>query len=654
MEGAAKIKQTNNLQKQMAAFEKLTEHANSKFSRDKLYEMLYMVSNGVPYLRGNKIQLDQAGDKGLITSIRQLRELHATINSRKRKGIQKEEEAVIMKFFETFFKDLQYLKNLKAYFDERIYCVLYEYFYDPLDINVNVASAGVADDMPRDQDSDSGHSSQTYSDEDRSPPTGTRANHDKKASKSTPRTRFNINSIIQDIGGSTGHNTENLSPEKILEKEKLIRSVHELYEVNRSWEAILTEEDLNVAFFDPDSIHEISRYKDAAKFELVLRLIPDIFTKCFRSITLAKVWWEYAVKVYKEPVQEDSKGRERSFDTRVSEITHKVSRLGEDIVREEHQIIVYENDLRKLRKRENRVVDLNSETEMLETRKERAEKKYKETVQERERLKEALENTIQGTVKYNKVAMDLRNAEERLVEQHEECKLLEYHIDIIKGDYNVELEVRPSFMRFTDSLKDKISDLEKSATEKKVEKRKLEKTVVLMRTNREKMREIMNKFVRTPSSVSSTATARTDETPPSDDVSQPGSLDNSVSTEGPDSSFFLTQDAQLSERSDRRTQAAVQQRLKVLYKDYDFDNRFRPSSVASDEEAESSGNEADDETHSGLRGPYTRPGQKGGKFNHMNPLSREEYVVNSEKTQMAPSRIPRPAGSVKKTGFMEQ
>ncbi|XP_064648173.1 uncharacterized protein LOC135500567 isoform X2 [Lineus longissimus] len=650
MDGAPKIKQTNNLQKQMAAFEKLTEHANSKFSRDKLYEMLYMVSNGVPYLRGNKIQLDQAGNRGLITSIRQLRELHATINGRKRKGLQKEEEAVIMKFFETFFKDLQYLKNLKAYFDERIYCVLYEYFYDPLDISVNVA-ASVADDASRDQDSDSGHSSQTFSDEDRSPPT--RSKHEKKGSKSTPRTRFNINTIIHDIGGGAGQIDENLPREKIIEREKLIQSVHELYEVNRSWEAILTEEDLNVGFFDPDSVHEIARYKDVAKFELVLRLIPDIFTKCFKSITLAKVWWNHAAKIYKESLEESSPvDRERTYDMKVSEFTNKVSRLGEDIVREEQQVIVYENDLRKLRMRENRVTDLNSESEKLESRKERAEKAYKDTVHERERLKEALENTIQGTVKYNKVAMDLRSAEERLVEQHEEVKLLEYHLDILKGDYNVELEVRPSFMRFTDSLQDKISELEKSVAVKKVDKRKIEKTLVLMRTNREKMREIMTKFVRTPSSISTrAATAQTDETPASDGLSQPESVDRE-STEGPDSTFFLTQDAQLSERSDKRTQAAVQQRLKLLYKDYDFDSRFRPSSVASDvTDAGSDGNEADDETASGLRGPYVRPGQRGSRFNHLKPLGKEEYVVNSDKAQMSPSRIPRPAGIMKKTNI---
>ena len=83
----------------------------------------------------------------------------------------------------------------------------------------------------------------------------------------------------------------NMSP-----KEKLMHSVRQMYNLNRKWERILNSEVIDVTAFDSDSHYEVSRFTLKA-CEAVIRLVPDVFVKAYRSINLAKIWWTQANKV---------------------------------------------------------------------------------------------------------------------------------------------------------------------------------------------------------------------------------------------------------------------------------------------------------------------------------------------------------------------
>ena len=39
----------------------------------------------------------------------------------------------LLRYFDAFYDDVDYLRKLKKYFDEKIYTCLYDYFYDPAD-----------------------------------------------------------------------------------------------------------------------------------------------------------------------------------------------------------------------------------------------------------------------------------------------------------------------------------------------------------------------------------------------------------------------------------------------------------------------------------------------------------------------------------------
>lgn len=43
----------------------------------------------------------------------------------------------LVHYFEAFFQDVQYVRELKKYFSEKVHLALYENFYDPTDVDVS-------------------------------------------------------------------------------------------------------------------------------------------------------------------------------------------------------------------------------------------------------------------------------------------------------------------------------------------------------------------------------------------------------------------------------------------------------------------------------------------------------------------------------------
>ena len=59
----------------------------------------------------------------------------------------------------------------------------------------------------------------------------------------------------------------------------------------------------------------------------------------------------------------------------------------------------------------------------------------------------------------------------------------------------VQLQMRPEFLRYIGTLEIRVGELEKSLQGKKVERHEAKKRLALIRTNCEKIREIMEKYV---------------------------------------------------------------------------------------------------------------------------------------------------------------
>ena len=304
MDGANRLRQHDNIHRQMAAFEKLLQHANSRFSKEKLYQMLMVLLRGIPKMRQPhrpKSELTFIAEK--ITSVGQIRELISRLQNEKRRGIQREEEVHLVKYFETFFRDLDYLRSLKKYFDERIYCCLYEYFYDPesdvtsLDMNqpdINHANEQLPlsnDDQEHQQSSQINQHNNNYNNRQKFTETNTTIASSKSPIFAlTEMNKYNENDAAI-------NKTVPISVDQMSCKEKLSHAVRELYVLNDKWDYLLSDADLSRVYFDPDSHYELLQFQDQSNFELVFRLIPDIFVKAYKAIELAKLWWTNANKV---------------------------------------------------------------------------------------------------------------------------------------------------------------------------------------------------------------------------------------------------------------------------------------------------------------------------------------------------------------------
>lgn len=463
MEYATRLKGHDNFHKQLTAFEKLIQHAMSRFSKDRLYQMLNIAMEGIPYVRGPRIVHSQSKSEP-IKSVEHLRDIVTSLQNKRRKGILKEEVVHVIKYFETFFNDLKYLRNLKKYFDEKIYQCLYEYFYDPSDDLIEMSHRPFENNF--NDDADSGNFSLTEAD-------------DSKRSMSTH-------------ANSKGYETLQESTDR-KNREKMSTAVSELYDINRKWERLLDEEEFNEDDFDVDSQQEIVQYADCSRFALLLRLIPDIFTKCYKAADIARTWWIQANKIY--PVLPINTRAGGDFMRRVDNLERRIMGAANYIANAKRQLDSYGQDLDRLMSREERFDSLTLGCEQLEVSTISTEKKLNDAISERKGYAKKMAFAIRGTSKYFELNEKIKEFDDIITEYYYELSLLRYNFNVTQEDFLLELEVRPDFIRFSDQVKEMSDDLQLSLQAKKQEKLKMEKELVLLKTNCERMRQIMRKYV---------------------------------------------------------------------------------------------------------------------------------------------------------------
>lgn len=201
-----------------------------------------------------------------LRSINQLQEIVESIKT-SAKGKTGGEDEHLFRTFELFLNDLLYLKDLKKYFDDEIYQSLLKYHFsgNPESKSVSESTSVVTvsqksgffltkvddDDSGNGSQTDDGRASQTYS--------SSRRGQLRDQPRSEDETKFQ--DTIKDL-------------ESLLHK----------------WEGLLTRDDLDLNNFDPDSYHELMQFTNYSHFEPILRLVPDMFAKCYKCIELAKTW----------------------------------------------------------------------------------------------------------------------------------------------------------------------------------------------------------------------------------------------------------------------------------------------------------------------------------------------------------------------------
>ena len=482
---------------QLAAFERLLLHAMSRFSKDNLYYMLRHVARWAQ----NKQQ--ESSQKGMVAvyKLKSIQQLKECVVSMKEMRIHKSvEDDHVYKNYDLFLNDLHYLKDLKKYFDDEIYKSLMTYHYEP-DIGKNKAQSEKKTKIPHllktrgkaryvshgTEDDDSGHGSQVESGD---------------AIKTTPRDRNKRKN------GTVASDNKAVTSDA---ETRYRNTVSDLQDILQKWNGLLSEEPLDLDDFDPDSYHELMQFANYSQFEPILRLVPDIFAKCYKCIDLAKVWLRESNIVLKDipltntltitgdDTKQDDKIEEqntpREFMKAYRDIKSQLSDIETSIENDERKLEQYKREMSQLTNRDDRFSRLSSEFVKMDSLITLAAGDYQKSKTEQYGVATKLRGCPRDSYDYIELKEKLRKIDKEVSENHWKMKLLEFEKAMVEEDYVVESGVRPSFIRFLGDTKDKMQDLQEDVQSKKEDKLKLNKQLALMRTNTDRTKTIMRTYL---------------------------------------------------------------------------------------------------------------------------------------------------------------
>lgn len=448
------IEGPDKIPKQLMAFEKLLRHAISRFSKDNLYDMLLTLNSELdtPRSQGGQ-RITTADPNRKIQSMRQVRELIKTIEESAVRGRASDHELRCLKSFEIFDKDVRYLRDLKAYFDSNIFRSLNEEYYDPADFPKVPPLKGL-----------------TTPDTSRSSP---RKGPSSKVSK------------------------------EARDHARLPAVVLELRELVGQWGELLSDGNLDINIFDPDSHHELLQFENYHSFEPILRLVPDVFVKSYKAIDMGREWLALAAKIYGDrlplgkikpktpsppPEQVPKKQTTRSrvpsaeVDQRVNEVKHHISIINKAINENQEKIVTLSNDEKKLYVREKRADVLTNNFEKVDNKMQRAQRDFQKAVADLNQTNDQMKFLPNNSPKYNELLKKCKHFEMEIENRQTTLQMLEFEKSVVQEDYLIELEMRPHFIHFMGDVQQTIENLKSTVKEKQSTKKQLEKQIVLIKT----------------------------------------------------------------------------------------------------------------------------------------------------------------------------
>ncbi|KAL4222456.1 hypothetical protein ACF0H5_018496 [Mactra antiquata] len=463
----------------------------SRFSNEGLYNLLRHITRWVE-ANHKPVPKPAVRVQFKLRSIKQLQEIMDSMKIKMKNRTP--EEDTVFKNYEIFLNDLLYLKDLKKYFDDEIYSSLMKYHYNSSmgEVKNSVGTHGVTlkhVKTLRLDDDDSGNGSQAETDDRKV----TQKIYNRKKSQSDP--------VDTD------------------DEVKYKQTVNELNSILNKWDGLLSEEVLELNDFDPDSYHELMQFNNYSQFESLLRLVPDIFAKCYKCIDLAKTWLTLSNIVIKdepeiEPKQSITPIPEIKIDTpeateeelntpearkefleQLKEIQEQIESVNRSIEDDEQQLCKYNEEMDTLVGRDERFSTVYSQADKIDSLITVAAGEYQKAKTEQIALASKMKSCRKDTPTYTELKSHLQRLDTEVAQNHWKVKRLEFERAVVREDLLVEAEVRPSFIRFIGDTKEKMDDLKRFLQTKKDEKLKLEKQLALMKTNTDRMRKIMRSYL---------------------------------------------------------------------------------------------------------------------------------------------------------------
>lgn len=451
-----------------------------------------------------------------INSLKQVRDVVNGLELKEASGEKlNDRQIVALRHFSTFAKDIAYLRESRTYFHKNVYWCLLEDFYDPNEPLESRLSLSPPDSDKRDPT----ELSQTV---------GGRINRKVKPSRRPPK------------------NGKKPEAPKENDRKRIHKVVSELEEAMRKWNELLEDGELKIEYFDDDSNHEVVHYLHCAPFELVFRVVPDVFIKCYRALDLAREWIKIAEKIYKGrlPLRRKVKGPEeeeeedeeeegesterdeeetvvaeqqqkegvpeqevpeqeedptqvaaRNYKSHMKKIQSRIVDVTEVLQQHEQQMTELTKEMAILKAREVRVDKLNANFENADSQLQTAQKEFTKYLNERQKTIDEISEIPSGSIRHSELSKKADVLERELTKRRCELSLLEYQKSVVQEDFLLELELRPTFIHFVGDVQVRMTDITMDVHDKKTEKEKLEKQLSLMITNTDKVQAVMTQYL---------------------------------------------------------------------------------------------------------------------------------------------------------------
>lgn len=200
-----------------------------------------------------------------------------------------------------------------------------------------------------------------------------------------------------------------------------------------------------------------------------IRLMPDIQQKLATAGILAEKWLEIVTS------------RDVDGDTLVSKLervktilSDRLDNLNLEIKKTSDELSIESDELQDLLVREDRSDIISSKCQTLETKVGKLNDKISQNARQISDIKELVHTAVGNKQFMGQLTGDLKKKERLQDEMMQNVKILTYEQHLVTEDLCVELEIKPSLIRITNSLQDKCEELESSLEAKEVERHQLE------------------------------------------------------------------------------------------------------------------------------------------------------------------------------------
>ena len=226
------------------------------------------------------------------------------------------------------------------------------------------------------------------------------------------------------------------------------------------------EGEIDVDLFSVNSAFDENDNKADQRF---LRLVPDILVKLNNAATLAQQWLDIAA------TKEFDAGTRLTKLERVKTILgDRLANINNEIQSKQKELSVEAGDLKELRKREERSNSISSQHQSLEIKVNRSLEKIDRAVKQISDIEDLI-TTAAGNKQFtSQLNQELKKKRRELNELNQNLKILEFEREITTEDLCLELEIKPELIRLTTNLQEKCQNLESILEAMRLEKERLE------------------------------------------------------------------------------------------------------------------------------------------------------------------------------------